>query len=265
MRSEKCMTGRKNRKKAAGMVLAGALTIAAAQTSLAGWEWIDNNRDGQAGCYYFKEDGTLLRNAVTPDGYRVNENGLWVVNGVVQKKTVAVKLYDMKKDIQAIRDLFAHTNNSLNSYKKVKGYSTEYDYYTNEDETSYYNANNMVIRRTVPRKYNDGLSAEIYYYDPALGAQRASGSSDYEHLAFVFAMDSNGGEYRLYFKDYNIIRYIGPDHVNVDFPAGIGFYEFYMNSSMYNGGDKIWNILAIADPGWWISYEGEGSNEILVE
>lgn len=49
-----------------------------------GWHWIDGKR------YYFNEvsDGTrgaLLKDTVTPDGCQVNQDGAWVVDGVVQR------------------------------------------------------------------------------------------------------------------------------------------------------------------------------------
>ncbi|WP_315365861.1 hypothetical protein [Oribacterium sinus] len=49
---------------------------------LRGWQWIDGY------CYYFEEEGEkkgiLLQNGVSKDGYTVNEEGQWTVNGVVQ-------------------------------------------------------------------------------------------------------------------------------------------------------------------------------------
>lgn len=48
------------------------------------WKWIDGNNDGVAECYYFNENGYMLINTTTPDGYQVNATGAWVVNGVVQ-------------------------------------------------------------------------------------------------------------------------------------------------------------------------------------
>ena len=52
---------------------------------LTGWNWID----GQF--LYFEEEsngsrGTLRRNAVLADGKQTNENGAWIVNGVVQRQ-----------------------------------------------------------------------------------------------------------------------------------------------------------------------------------
>ena len=51
---------------------------------LTGWQWIDGN------CYYLdpqgQNEGALYRNTTTPDGFTVDTEGRWVVNGAVQKK-----------------------------------------------------------------------------------------------------------------------------------------------------------------------------------
>ena len=36
-----------------------------------GWKQLDGN------WYYFQADGSLLKNSTTPDGYKVNEEGVW--------------------------------------------------------------------------------------------------------------------------------------------------------------------------------------------
>lgn len=50
-----------------------------------GWYWIDGNRDGTAECYYFQVY-SILTDTVTPDGYQVDEEGAWTVDGVVQTR-----------------------------------------------------------------------------------------------------------------------------------------------------------------------------------
>lgn len=50
------------------------------------WQWCDGNNDGIAECYYFDGNGYCLMNTTTPDGYQVNKDGAWIVNGVVQTK-----------------------------------------------------------------------------------------------------------------------------------------------------------------------------------
>ena len=51
---------------------------------LTGWQWIDGN------CYYLdsqgQNEGALYRSTTTPDGFTVDLEGRWVVNGAVQKK-----------------------------------------------------------------------------------------------------------------------------------------------------------------------------------
>lgn len=49
-----------------------------------GWKWIDGNKDGISECYYFTPNGYIVTNGKTPDGYDVNADGQWTINGVVQ-------------------------------------------------------------------------------------------------------------------------------------------------------------------------------------
>lgn len=48
------------------------------------WQWIDGNGDGVSECYYFDGNGYCLMNTATPDGYTVNADGAWIVDGTVQ-------------------------------------------------------------------------------------------------------------------------------------------------------------------------------------
>lgn len=50
-----------------------------------GWQWIDGK------CYYFDENGIMLANTTTPDGYKVGSTGAWIVNGEVQTQAVENK------------------------------------------------------------------------------------------------------------------------------------------------------------------------------
>lgn len=57
--------------------------------------WIDGNGDGIAECYYFDENGYMLSNTTAPNGKKLNENGAWVLNGVVQTQNPEERaLYD---------------------------------------------------------------------------------------------------------------------------------------------------------------------------
>lgn len=55
---------------------------------------------------------------------------------------------------------------------------------------------------------------------------------------------TDGNECRLYFKDSQIICYIGPDKKVVDYPDGIDYGDFNGLSGELNGDDRIWTILA---------------------
>lgn len=53
-----------------------------------GWFWLDGNQDGIAECYYFDEEGWMAAGQTTPDGYEVNEDGAWILNGAVMTQAV---------------------------------------------------------------------------------------------------------------------------------------------------------------------------------
>ena len=55
-----------------------------------GWNWIDGDNDGVAECYYLGEDSILAVTPAKPEGYEVNVDGAWVVNGVVQTRQTSV-------------------------------------------------------------------------------------------------------------------------------------------------------------------------------
>ncbi len=54
------------------------------------WQWLDGNSDGIAESYCFDAVGYMYANTTTPDGYTVNADGAWTVNGVVQTQTQTV-------------------------------------------------------------------------------------------------------------------------------------------------------------------------------
>lgn len=60
------------------------------------WAWIDGNVDGYVECYYFGADGYALLDTTTPDGYKVNADGAWVENGVVQRRAYVGELGDLR-------------------------------------------------------------------------------------------------------------------------------------------------------------------------
>lgn len=96
-----------------------------------GWQWVDGNGDGTAECYYFDSNGYCLMNTTTPDGYKVNENGAWLVNGAVQTKKTgtnakAFKIDDYVGNYKALKDVLVYSHPELGttvSERDVSGYS----------------------------------------------------------------------------------------------------------------------------------------------
>ena len=58
-------------------------------TLKSGWYWIDTDLDKIAECYYFSPDGSMYADARTPDGYTVDSQGRWIVEGAVQTKDIS--------------------------------------------------------------------------------------------------------------------------------------------------------------------------------
>ena len=94
-----------------------------------GWFWLDGNNDGVAECYYFDQ-----------------ENGAWVVDGVVHSKSVEVKNVSKKsKKTQTkrkdgpIKEYKVHANNSSKGISPKQGevnnadFNAEHPASTNEE------------------------------------------------------------------------------------------------------------------------------------
>ena len=70
-----------------------------------GWRWIDDNGDNIAECYRFREDGSIST-ASTVKGKDVNDEGKWVINGVVQRiyKSTGRPLYSANAALGEVDD-----------------------------------------------------------------------------------------------------------------------------------------------------------------
>ena len=74
------------------------------------WQWLDGNKDGLSESYYFNEAGYLVTNT-TIDGYTVNADGAWTINGQIQ--TMQTSLTD--SSIRAV-----DAEKAKGTYKLVK-------------------------------------------------------------------------------------------------------------------------------------------------
>lgn len=78
---------------------------------LKGWHWLSGRSSlGLGRCYYFDENGWLYTNTTTPDGYTVNEDGFWMIDGEVQLSGDFDSPYNPEKP-----------NEIFTPYKRVSG------------------------------------------------------------------------------------------------------------------------------------------------
>ena len=94
------------------------------------WLWIDGNNDNIVECYYFDNNGYMLANTTTPDGYYVNADGQWTVNGVVQNREFKGDLGDIHPDANTKPTNVASKNpvTDANSVKKITPNRDMYKY-----------------------------------------------------------------------------------------------------------------------------------------
>lgn len=74
------------------------------------WKWIDGNMDGIVECYYFGPDGYLYTDTTTPDGYTVNADGAWTVDGVVQSRTFSLYTDDFSVPMRDVSNAVTDPN-----------------------------------------------------------------------------------------------------------------------------------------------------------
>ena len=166
----------KGMKRVAALVLAASMVLGSAFTSMAAswqqnatgwwwqnddgswpantWQWLDGNGDGVAECYYFDSNGYMAANTTTPDGYQVNADGAWVVNGAVQTQTTqpaqttntdVMTGYNADGISNAAIDILNHTQAQNAKYGEIQTYE-----------------GNGSFGPLVRVWYNNGLIAEYY-------------------------------------------------------------------------------------------------------
>ena len=120
-----------------------------------GWQWVDGNNDGSAECYYFNSKGYAITNVPRADGYEINENGAWTVNGVVQKKEVAIRTNNDSRAL-AVYEEAQKKNSSLDSMDV----DADYKISMNADGTSMDMGMNLNLKLRGARTGNLEFTAE---------------------------------------------------------------------------------------------------------
>lgn len=111
------------------------------------WQWLDLNNDGLYECYYFNVLGHMYKNGTTPDGYKVNENGEWVVDGIVQRKSSSEVKDLIDINIATISSTYNTKNYVIIDVKK--DFSEELDNFI-EERT--FDVRNYIVSKDVDKK-----------------------------------------------------------------------------------------------------------------
>ena len=82
------------------------------------WQWINGKS------YCFDSNGNMYANTTTPDGYTVNADGAWTVNGVIQTKTETTNNSD-QYPLAYLKDWFVFTSNGTLATRWSRNYLSE--------------------------------------------------------------------------------------------------------------------------------------------
>ena len=204
------------RKKILTLVAAAAMTMAMSVTAFAAgwmqndtgwwwdngngtwasnnWYWLDGNNDGIQECYYFGMDGYMYADTTTPDGYTVNADGAWTINGVVQTKQVTAPVavdntYNAQGVSNVALDMLENSREENTKYGEVDVYDVQ-----SSLNILYSNGFRVVYPSAVGDKYvfavNNKADLFKYYSHDFTSAEEAA---DYLHSQ-GFA-DGYGGTY----------------------------------------------------------------------
>lgn len=141
-----------------------------------GWQWIDGDGDGIAECYYFDSDGWMAADEITPDGYEVNADGAWIVDGVVMTQAALNENEDTQENIQGEENIMkiqvmANGNSiifELNDSEAAKSLyaqlplTVENEDFSNNEKT-FYPPQRLNVSGA---PHTDGSVGTLAYYEP---------------------------------------------------------------------------------------------------
>ena len=123
------------------------------------WQWINGKS------YCFDSNGNMYANTTTPDGYTVNADGAWTVNGVVQTKNETSKKAYSDNDqypLTYLKDWFVFRHNGTLTTKWSRDYIGElYPELENKKNEKYGYAKTVDYRMTKAAEEHNILYASI--------------------------------------------------------------------------------------------------------
>lgn len=129
------------------------------------WQWIDGDGDGIYQCFAFDENGYLMLNRTTPDGYLVGEAGAWFDGVTPVSRTYPVGTYVAPTPIEGLqkygyasdgtRLVTSRTGSKTSASNKANGSSNK-NTSTNKTNSSSSKKNNSSSNKT-----NAGNTASV--------------------------------------------------------------------------------------------------------
>ena len=131
------------------------------------WQWIDGDGDGVYQCFAFDENGYLMLNQTTPDGYLVGEAGAWFDGVTPVTRTYPVGTYVAPTPIEGLQQygyasdgtrLVTSRTGSKSTSKNNSGSSSKNDKTSSTNKTHSSSSKN---NSSVLNKPNAGNTASV--------------------------------------------------------------------------------------------------------
>lgn len=131
------------------------------------WQWIDGDGDGVYQCFAFDENGYLMLNQTTPDGYLVGEAGAWFDGVTPVTRTYPVGTYVAPTPIEGLRKcgyasdgtrlVTSRTGSKTNASNKTNSSSNK----NNNTSTNKTHSSSSKNNSSVLNKPNAGNTASV--------------------------------------------------------------------------------------------------------
>jgi hypothetical protein len=182
-----------------------------------GWHLIDDNGDGMYEYYYFSLSGHMLKDAIAPNGYQLNQDGKLIINN----KLYQVQFIDVANSNVAI---FLNKKESVDEL--VKGFETDYNQVFNEwyikskaDITSHLNviASNLTVQKVnkvrdeISRRVKECKKIGVWYNERLYSAKKTELINKDTHKILSRKLQKDMSEYINRFREEmgNIIKSMG--------------------------------------------------------
>lgn len=182
-----------------------------------GWHLIDDNGDGVYEYYYFSLSGHMLKDATTPNGYKLNANGKLIINDTVYQ----VSFLDVANSVVAI---FLNKNELVDEL--TKGFEIDYNQVFSEwyiksktDITNQLNAiaNNLTVQKVnkvrdeISRRVKECKKIGVWYNERLYSAKKTELITKDTHKVLSRKLQKDMSEYINRFREEmgNIIKSIG--------------------------------------------------------